>query len=137
MGVIENNLSNHVCFLGLQRKVEKYLRCADLFIFPVREGEGLSNSLLEAMACGLPIIASDIEANQDLLIDGNNGLLYLQEDYLDLYSKILLLHRDYYRMKNIGEMARKTILAKYSINTIAAQYNKLYHSLLLPSDSQS
>jgi glycosyltransferase involved in cell wall biosynthesis len=125
--VLENHLSEQVLFLGLQRQVDKYLKSSDLFVFPSRdEGEGLSNALLEAMACSLPIIATDIDANRDLLIDETNGLLYRQEDYEGLASRIVELRRDVSKAKKIGDKARETILARYNIDSVATQYARMY-----------
>ncbi|GAX62989.1 glycosyl transferase, group 1 [Candidatus Scalindua japonica] len=128
--VAEHNMTEQVHFLGIQRQVDKFLKCADLFVFPARnEGEGLSNILLEAMACGLPVIASDIDANRQLLVDGANGLLYPPEDYKRLLSKILLLRCDNQMSQEMGENARKTILAGYNIDSVTNQYVKLYNTL--------
>ncbi|MEE8415689.1 MAG: glycosyltransferase family 4 protein [Desulfobacterales bacterium] len=129
--VEENNLSNQVRFLGAQKDVDAYLKCSDLFIFPARdEAEGLSNSLLEAMACGLPVIASDIHANRSIIENQRNGLLYPTEDFEKLTSTILMLKRDESIGRALGSNAHKTIREKYTIEAVSVEYAKLYQEIL-------
>lgn len=129
--VEENSLNSQVCFLGAQENVAAYLKCSDLFIFPARdEGEGLPNALLEAMACGLPVIASDIRANRGIIEDKKNGLLYPTEEFEALTAAILMLNHDASMRQALGENAHRTIREKYTIETVAAEYGKLYQELL-------
>ena len=107
------------------------MKCLDLFIFHARaEGEGISNSLLEAMACGLPIVASDIEANRSLLTDSFNGYLYHQEDFQKLTSIITMLNKDTHKPREIGKNARKTILDNYAIESVSDKYINLYKDIV-------
>lgn len=125
------NLSGQVCFLGAQKDVETYLKCSDLFIFPARdEAEGLPNSLLEAMACGLPVIASDIQANCSIIENQKNGLLYPTEDSENLASTILMLNHDDSIGRALGANAHRTVREKYTIETVAAEYATLYQEIL-------
>lgn len=129
--VQENNLTSHVRFLGAQSNVHTYLKCSDLFVFPARdEAEGLPNSVLEAMACGLPVIASNIRANRSIIEHQKNGLLYPTEDPDKLASAILMLTHDASLGRCLGEHAHKTIREKYAMRTVAAEYTKLYQELI-------
>src|SRR5699024_7176133 len=65
------NISSQIHFLGYRKDIPELLSAADIFVFPSLR-EGLSVSLMEAMASGLPVIASDIRGNIDL-IDVNKG----------------------------------------------------------------
>ncbi|MFQ6793622.1 MAG: glycosyltransferase family 4 protein [Thomasclavelia sp.] len=68
-------LENRVIFAGYRKDAKALLHCADLFAFPSLQ-EGLPASLMEAMAVGLPVIASKIRGNSDLIMNGKNGFLY-------------------------------------------------------------
>lgn len=83
----EHGLEQSVVTLGDVDNVSEYLQAADVFVFPSRL-EGLPNSLLEAMACGLLCVASDIGGNNDIILSGKNGFLVPVED-VDQWSKQL------------------------------------------------
>lgn len=72
--VHELNLENTVSFLGYRRDVKELYEAADVYVFP-SFGEGLSLSLMEAMASGLPSVASRTRGNTDLVTDGKEGIL--------------------------------------------------------------
>ena len=66
-------LDDRIIFAGYRKDAKALLHCADVFAFPSLQ-EGLPASLMEAMAVGLPIVASNIRGNNDLIEDGVNGL---------------------------------------------------------------
>lgn len=70
----ECQVEEQVHVLGYRNDVAEIYQIADVFIFPSKR-EGLSVALMEAMACGLPVICSDIRGNHDLIIDGKGGIL--------------------------------------------------------------
>ncbi len=85
------NLENKVKLLGFRDDINEICLSADLFVFPSRR-EGLSVSLMEAMATGLPIIASKIRGNTDLIVENEGGFLVSKEDineYAYLINKII------------------------------------------------
>ncbi|WP_214710810.1 glycosyltransferase [Exiguobacterium sp. s55] len=98
------NLNNHVNFLGLKSDVKKYLHSADIFILPSK-WEGMPITLIEAMASGLPIIATDVGGVADMIEDNKSGLLVdLQTE--NIASKILFLVRNKSLRKELGEEAK-------------------------------
>ena len=123
------NLENDICFTGQVAITDQYLRASDLFVFPTR-GEGLPNALLEAMACGLPCIATKITCIEDIITIGYDGLLFEPEDFEHLSKFVIWLSQNPEIRKNIGLQARATIENKFSMNIIAAQYSTLYRELL-------
>lgn len=68
------NVNQRVHFLGFRKDVKNICNSADLFVFPSFQ-EGLSVALMEAMGCGLPIVASNIRGNNDLIVNGKGGVL--------------------------------------------------------------
>ena len=70
----ELRVSDHVRFLGYRNDISELCNCADLFVFMSHQ-EGLPVALMEAMACGLPVVCSNIRGNTDLIADGVTGLI--------------------------------------------------------------
>jgi glycosyltransferase involved in cell wall biosynthesis len=118
-----------VCALGYQANISDLLGSGDLFILPSRL-EGVSNALLEAMASGLACIASRIKANQEVIQDGENGLLFEPENVEHLRSLILQLLRNPEKRSSLGDGARAAALKNYSLEEAAAEYTQLYYDLL-------
>jgi len=123
------NLSDKIEFLGKKENISEYLQASDIFVLPSLS-EGLSCALLEAMACGLPCIATKIGGNVDLIDDGKDGILVEPASREELASAILRLLKDKKSSKNIGNEARKKIPERYSINSIVPAYINLYKELL-------
>jgi glycosyltransferase involved in cell wall biosynthesis len=100
------DLSNQISLVGSQEKVEAFLWNADLYIHSaITEGFGLT--LIEAMACGLPVVCTDGRGNRDLIHEGENGFMVGERDPKLLADKIeLLLKIDNLRLE-MGEKARK------------------------------
>jgi glycosyltransferase involved in cell wall biosynthesis len=116
-------------FCGEVKDVYALLTQADLFVLP-SQAEGMSNALLEAMACGLPCIASQISGNSDLIIDGENGRLVDCNETDDLVKIIIDMVDDGQQRKQLGEAARQAIEEYYSMEYVAKRYIKLYKALV-------
>jgi glycosyltransferase involved in cell wall biosynthesis len=83
-----------VTFMGMSKSVPELLGSADLFVFSTTEQEGLGSVLLEAMAAGLPIIASDVPACREILENGTHGELVKPADPAALAAAILRFFRE-------------------------------------------
>lgn len=104
--ILQLNLSDQLSLVGLQEKVEMYLWNADLYVHSaITEGFGLT--LIEAMACGLPVVCTDGEGNRDLIQEGENGFMVGERDPKLLADKIELLLKNDILRQEIGEKARK------------------------------
>ena len=122
----ENNLANNVKLLGFRKDVLEIYKISNCFVFPSYR-EGLSVSLMEAMASGLPCIVSKIRGNVDL-IDDNGGFKVNPNDWGDFSKKIKTLIKDINiqeRMKNYNlekikefttEVIKKILLKLYEKN---------------------
>jgi glycosyltransferase involved in cell wall biosynthesis len=128
---VERMLSDvpQILALGYRADVQNYLHAADVFVLPTRM-EGLPNALIEAMASGLPCIASDVGGNTDLIADKENGLLFADGNVGQLTNALLQLLRDHTQRRVLGYRARKSIQAGYSMDRVVKKYMELYHSLL-------
>ncbi|MFZ5365190.1 MAG: glycosyltransferase [Patescibacteria group bacterium] len=115
--VEENGLQNQVKFLGYRNDIVELLRTADLYI-SASTHEGMSNSLLEAMASGLPCVVSDIPENAELIKNKQNGITFKAEDSDDLAMKLKEAIENLEKMKEFGKKARRTVEGNYNINKI-------------------
>jgi len=115
---------DNIIFTGWRQDVKDFYKSADVFFFPSR-GEGLPGVVMEAMACGLPCVASDIIGNKDLIEHGKTGFLCDTEDvggYVDQLSKVLF---DGKLRDNLGKNALEFI-SKRSWDNIVKKYEALY-----------
>jgi glycosyltransferase involved in cell wall biosynthesis len=118
-------ISDRVHFAGEVAEVPVYLRQSDIFALPSR-AEGISNALLEAMACGLPCIASDIPGNRALIRHEQNGLLVQPDDETALAEAFQRLAGDAGLQEQLGRAARRTTEEQFDISQIARRYLRLY-----------
>jgi len=118
----------NVHFAGQVNEVGDYLAAFDLFLFPSRH-EGLGSILLDALAGGLPVVATAVGGIPDIIVDGVNGCLCAPDDIEALSAAVLGLFRDRSLRKrfarNNGEKARR-----YSAGAMTARYADLYTKLL-------
>jgi len=116
-------------FIGAVEDVSPYLKAADIYVLP-SSTEGLSNSLLEAMACGLPVIATNVGGAPDLISQGVSGILIHPDAPDELFNALLhLLHNDNLR-KQYGERARQIVVDRYDLPKMAERMRNLYDDLL-------
>lgn len=124
-------LSDRLRFAGVTHEVAKYLRAADIYVLPSKR-EGLPVALLEAMACGLPCIASRLPGSTDAVIEHDvNGLLTPPGDVASLAASLSRLLADPALGQRLGAAARATILHRYSSADIADRWLEAYD--LIPS----
>lgn len=109
-------------FLGVRRDVPELLRHADVFVH-ASDAEGLSNALLEAMASGLPCVATAIEANREAL--GDAGLLVAPEAPA-IAEGLLALLGDPARAHALGAAARARVAGELGLEAMAGRYAGLY-----------
>lgn len=122
-------LSESVEFCGKVEDVREQLQRFDLFVLPSRN-EGISNTILEAMACGLPVVATDVGGNPELVVDGETGVLVPAGDPVALAGAIgLYVDRPDLRSKH-GMAGRRRAEQCFSLEAMVNAYRDLYRELL-------
>ena len=126
-----NNLriKDNVVFKGRQEDILSELYVADIFVLPSLS-EGMSNVLLEAMSCGLPVVATSVGGNGDLIKDRCNGILIEPRNSMKLSAALLELLENEELAKKLGKEARKTVKENYSMDHIVDKYVELYSRLV-------
>ena len=123
-------LDSNVKYLGYHNDVKQYIVDSDVVLLPSFR-EGLPKSLLEAMAIGRPIIASNVPGCSDLIEEGFNGFTFEVTDEIDFYNKmekiINLSHKDRYIM---GLNGRKLVENKFAENIVIDIYLKYINKLI-------
>jgi len=110
-------------------EVAKVLGKAAVFVFPSLK-EGLPLSVLEAMACGVPVIGSDIPGISDVVTHGKNGLLVSPRNPKALANAVLILLNDKNLTRRLGQNARRLMAEKYSWNVITDKIEKVYYEAI-------
>jgi glycosyltransferase involved in cell wall biosynthesis len=122
-------LAGQVIFAGYQERVEEMLPAFDLhLLFSSREGFGIAT--IEAMACGVPAVATDVPGNADVLGHSAGGLLVPSDDLQAAAAIVASLLADPLRRAVMGERGRAEVCARYDHGKIQAQVQAFYRGLL-------
>lgn len=122
------HLEENIQFLGKREDVFSLLLDSDIFVLPTLS-EGMSNVLLEAMACGLPVVTTSVGGNCDLISNGHNGLLVPPGDSDALGEALIEILHDAALAGRLGDEARKTVQENYSLEFITDRYLALYNRI--------
>ena len=130
--VRKKRLSKDVFFLGKQDRVQEKLGLADLFLLP-SDSESFGLAALEAMACQVPVVATDVGGLPEVVTHGVDGYLFEPRDVATgaKYALDILTRPDRGRM--MGEMARTNARRKYCSNDIIPLYERYYEKVLSAS----
>jgi glycosyltransferase involved in cell wall biosynthesis len=127
---VDREYYENVVLTGVVSNVSDYLRVSDIFVFPSRT-EGLPNALIEAMACGLPAIATRIPGVTDNIIESKrDGILINNFSEDELAKKTIALLEDPEYGKYLSRNARQKIKNEFSIGKVAEKYKCIYEELL-------
>jgi len=117
---------DRIVFTGFVPEIADYYTASDIFVFPTAY-EAFSLATLEAVASGLPILATKVNGTEELIEDGYNGF-FIKKDPKDIAEKVNLLVEDENLRKQMGKNARKTA-EKYSWDEIAKRTLKVYEGV--------
>jgi glycosyltransferase involved in cell wall biosynthesis len=127
-------LRGHVEFLGEVRDVPALLRGASLFVLS-SVTEGLPLTVLEAMACGLPVVSTRVGGTPEAVVQGVSGLLVNPRDPGQLAHAMLQIHSDADLARRMGLAGRARVEEHFDVRTMVSRYESLYLDVLCKSRS--
>ena len=132
--VKDSGLSRSVMFAGWRKDVPRILAASDVLVLPSLS-EGLPLAVLEAMAAGLPIVASNVGGVPEAVIDGETGFLVEPSSARSLREAILKLLKDPERARSMGAAGRTRVRAEFGVDRMVEETCEVYRNLLRNSSN--
>jgi sugar transferase (PEP-CTERM/EpsH1 system associated) len=126
--VVEQGIEDRVWLAGSREDVPQLLSALDVFVLPSL-AEGISNTILEAMACALPVVATRVGGNEELVREGETGFLVPRADPQAMARALLAYVDDATLRHEHGSAARKRAEDVFSISGMAERYQEVYDEL--------
>lgn len=127
--VVTLGISDSCTFKGFEPDMKGVFAGLDLFVLPSL-AEGLPMVLLEAMACGKPVVATNIAGNREVITPDTDGLLVKPGDIGDLANALIRLLQSPELALRLGTSARQTVLKRFSVDRMISETDILYQNLL-------
>ena len=123
-------IQDKVLFVGETQKVESYLLVADVsaLLSAPHHGEGIANAIIESLACGTPVIATDNGGTSEVIINDENGFLIPNGDFKALSEKILLLKGDLHIAEKFSKSGLRLINEKFNQRRMIRSFQNLLES---------
>jgi len=118
-------MQDKISFIGMRSDIPEILSITDLFVLPSLR-EGLPLALLEAMATGIPVIATSVGSNPEIVTDGINGFLVPPKDSDALAQKINEALLNMERAKRLGREGQNTVERSFTVEQMVNKYEQLY-----------
>ncbi|MEO8386752.1 MAG: glycosyltransferase [Betaproteobacteria bacterium] len=122
-------LAKHIVFLGHQNDVHKLIGGMDIFVLP-SINEGMSNTLIEALAARIPCVASSVGGNPEIIRQNRDGLLFESNDATGLANCIAMLCESPELRSRLAESGRERTISQFSLETMIDNYQRLYRRAL-------
>lgn len=129
-------LAHSIHLLGVRSDVAELLSCADVFLLPSRL-EGFPNVLMEAMAVGVPVVASNVGGIPDLVRHGQNGFLHEAEDVAGMARSVVELLDDGGLRAQLGVAGKHRVLKEFSLQKLGDRALKQYEELLAETNPRT
>ena len=127
--VAQRELQQRVVFLGHQDNVQDFVGAMDIFVLPSHD-EGMSNTLIEALAAGVPCIASRVGGNPEVIRHRQDGLLFDSNDLRALVEHLVLLCENPQLRGRIAASGRTRVEEDFSLQTMLVNYQNMYKRAL-------
>jgi glycosyltransferase involved in cell wall biosynthesis len=128
---------DRVVFFGLQQRVADFIELFDVLVSASRDNEGHSNSILEAMALGVPVVATDVGGSRELVDGGRNGRLVRVDDHRMLAAAVLAVLDQPDTTKAMISRARAMVADNFSVERMVSDYTALYEQTLSRARSRT
>ncbi|HET6324598.1 MAG TPA: glycosyltransferase [Planctomycetaceae bacterium] len=128
------SLETRIHFVGRQTDIAGLMRAADVFVLP-SQWEGLPNVVLEAMAAGTPVVATEVEGVRDLLTEGKTGTLVPRNGEFPLAQAIGRALGNREEVQAMAVTAQSIVKESFTWPLVAAEYERLYADLLASADN--
>ncbi len=125
----ELGIQEAVMFAGERLDATGFFSLFDIFVLPSLS-EGISMTILEAMASNTPVIASNVGGNNELITHGVNGFLFESEDLDGLVQIILQVLQHPEDARNAAQKSREKVECEYSFERMVSQYEEIYHAVI-------
>lgn len=123
------SIENHVLFLGSRQDVPQILACMEVSVLPSL-AEGFSNAILESMAAGLPMVATDVGGNREAVVDGETGFIVPPADPDALADLLLRLLEDPCLAQKMGQAGRQRIETYFTLDRMVRETERFYREIL-------
>ena len=124
----ELNLQKYIIFTGKQENIHNIYPLMDTYVQSSLY-EGFSNTILEAMASGRPIVSSDVGGNPDLVIHGENGYLFESNNSDEFITYILRLYENAELRHHFAHKSRQLVEEKWTIDVMVNNYETMYSAM--------
>lgn len=122
-------ISDHVEFLGFRNDIDRLLPICDVLVSSSQR-EGLPVNVMEGMACGLPVIATQNRGHNELVRDSQNGWIVEQNDRQSMAEKLAELYFNPVMASMMGTKGREIMESSYSVGTVLQQVSRIYQSYM-------
>jgi len=122
-------IQDKVIFFGWRKDVSEILKVLDVFV-QTSLWEGLSLSIMEAMAAGKPVVATNIKGNNELVLDGVSGYLVQPNNPEELANRIVTILNNKKLAKEMGKRGSERIKKEFNISTNVKKIERIYNELL-------
>lgn len=127
-------VSDSVWLAGARNDVPAWMAAMDCFVLP-SQAEGISNTLLEAMACALPVVATDVGGNGELVLNGETGFLVPPNDPVALSGAMARVGNDAAMRQKMAVAARNRAVSQFSLEAMVEAYLAVYDGTLARTSS--
>jgi glycosyltransferase involved in cell wall biosynthesis len=126
----ELGISKEVIFTNWSEDVTQYLRTFDVACLIPSRNEGFSNSVIEKMAMGLPMIVTDVGGNAEAVIDGYNGIVIPKNNVDALSDAIIYLYENPEKRKEMGARSRQRIMEHFTLTKMVKSHEEYYEKIM-------
>lgn len=125
----QKGLDGSISFLGKRKDVRDLLGIMDVSV-NASFSEGMSNTILESMAAGVPVVATNVDGNKEVVIDGETGFLVPLHEPEEMKRKIIYLLNNKQTAETMGQKARQLVQNKFSLSQMIKKLENAYIDLL-------